>query len=302
LKHFAQNVDIDIRKLNSEEIVFDLKGAEPPLANALRRIMIAEIPSMAIEKVTMWQNTSILPDENLAHRMGLIPIKADARLFEHHNAKKEYNENDSLKFRLHKRCTKKVADAPTILNETHDDEQLYYNANVYSGDLEWIPMGDQKERLGDVRPLHDDILIAKLRPGQEIEMDLICEKGIGKTHAKWSPVCTAYYRLLPDIKFEVGEEGPIVGKDAQELKKLCPMGVFDIEDLGGAATVANSRACTTCRECIRHEKFGSKINLGKRKDVFEFHIETLGVYTPQDIALQSMQILKEKAHKWMSIL
>lgn len=69
-----------------------------------------------------------------------------------------------------------------------------------------------------------------------------------------------------------------------------------------SATVANSRACTTCRECIRHEKFGSKINLGKRKDVFEFHIETLGVYTPQDLALQSMQILKEKAHKWMSIL
>ena len=48
--------------------------------------MIAEIPSMAIEKVTMWQNTSVLPDENLAHRMGLIPIKADARLFEMHKA------------------------------------------------------------------------------------------------------------------------------------------------------------------------------------------------------------------------
>lgn len=47
--------------------------------------------------------------------------------------------------------------------------------------------------------MFDDILIAKLRPGQEIEMELICEKGIGKTHAKWSPVSTAYYRLVPDI-------------------------------------------------------------------------------------------------------
>jgi len=67
-----------------------------------------------------------------------------------------------------------------------------------------------------------------MRPGQEIEMDLICEKGIGKTHAKWSPVCTAYYRLLPDIKVN-----NIQGDDAKELKNLCPMGVFDIEDLGG---------------------------------------------------------------------
>jgi DNA-directed RNA polymerases I and III subunit RPAC1 len=68
-------------KLDDEEIVFDLVGAEPPLANALRRILIAEIPTIAIEKVNMWQNTSIIPDENLAHRVGLIPIKADPRLF-----------------------------------------------------------------------------------------------------------------------------------------------------------------------------------------------------------------------------
>jgi DNA-directed RNA polymerase I and III subunit RPAC1 len=54
LKHFAQNCDIDIKKLNDEEIVFDLIGAEVPLANALRRIMISEIATIAIEKVTMW--------------------------------------------------------------------------------------------------------------------------------------------------------------------------------------------------------------------------------------------------------
>jgi len=45
-------------------------------------------------------------------------------------------------------------------------------------------------------------------------MDLICEKGIGKTHAKWSPVCTAYYRLLPDIRFDE----PVVADEAEELK------------------------------------------------------------------------------------
>jgi DNA-directed RNA polymerase I and III subunit RPAC1 len=50
--------------------------------------------------------------------------------------------------------------------------------------------------------LYGDILVAKLRPGQEIEMELYCEKGIGKTHAKWSPVSTAYYRLVPDIKLK----------------------------------------------------------------------------------------------------
>jgi DNA-directed RNA polymerase I and III subunit RPAC1 len=54
LKDFIDECDIEILSLNEEEIVFDLVGAEPPLANALRRILIAEIPTMAIEKVNMW--------------------------------------------------------------------------------------------------------------------------------------------------------------------------------------------------------------------------------------------------------
>ena len=115
-----------------------------------------------------------------------------------------------------------------ILDNTHDEDKLYNNANVYSGDLEWVPMGDQRTRLGEIRPLLDDILIAKLRPGQEIEMDLFCQKGIGKSHAKWQPVCTAFYRLLPDIQVN-----NITGQNARDLVKTCPMKVFDIEDLAG---------------------------------------------------------------------
>lgn len=96
--------------------------------------------------------------------------------------------------------------------------------------MEWVPIGNQEEKFGrnGIRPLFEDILIAKMRPGQEIEMELICEKGVGKTHAKWSPVSTAYYRLVPDIIFK--EE--IKDQDAVELKNLCPTGVYDIEDLG----------------------------------------------------------------------
>jgi DNA-directed RNA polymerase I and III subunit RPAC1 len=131
-----------------------------------------------------------------------------------------------------------------------------------------------------VRPVHDDILIAKLRPGQEIEMEFICEKGIGKTHSKWSPVCPAYYRMLPDIRFK--EE--VTGADADELKRVCPMGVFDIEDIGSkhlAVVKDGGVKCTACRECIRHEKFSDKISVGKRKDVFEFTVESVGVYKPE---------------------
>lgn len=82
------------------------------------------------------------------------------------------------------------------------------------------------------------------------------------------------------------------------------MKVFDIEDLGGKpnAIVKNPRACTTCRECLRHPQFEGKIDLHKRKDVFEFHVESLGVYPPQEIVLRSLNVLKQKANKWIDIL
>lgn len=144
IKNFIKTTDIEIISLNQEDIVFDLIGVEPPLANALRRILIAEIPTMAIEKVNMWQNTSIIPDENLAHRVGLIPIKADPAFFEYHERESQegeqdeterYTEKDCIKFKLHVRCTKKNPTAPAVINNTVDEDKFYNNANVLSGDL-----------------------------------------------------------------------------------------------------------------------------------------------------------------------
>ena len=56
-------------------------GVDASIANALRRVLLAEVPSMAIEKVFINNNTSIIQDEVLAHRLGLVPIKADPRGF-----------------------------------------------------------------------------------------------------------------------------------------------------------------------------------------------------------------------------
>lgn len=67
---------------------------------------------------------------------------------------------------------------------------LIIRIKVNSGQIKWNPIGNQaqiyKENM--VGPVHNDILIAKMRPGHEIDVNLIAVKGIGKDHAKFSPV------------------------------------------------------------------------------------------------------------------
>lgn len=94
-------------------------------------------------------------------------------------------------------------------------------------------------------------------------------------------------------------------EDAVQLKALCPVGVFDIEDLGKGnckAVVADARKCTTCRECIRPEKFRETVDIGKIKDRFEFHVETVGMYKPADLVIEALKKLKEKANHWLEVL
>jgi DNA-directed RNA polymerases I and III subunit RPAC1 len=301
IKDFANNLDIKVLSLSEEDITFDIAGIDPSTANALRRIFISEIPTMAIEKVNMWQNTSVIPDEVLAHRMGLVPIKVDPRKFDYKN-KEDHDESNCVKFKLHVKCTRKnTPEAKDRNNDIspEDDEKLFNHASVYTSDMKWEPIGKQKKNFKNtpIRPVYEDILLAKLRPGQEIEMELLWEKGIGKTHAKWSPVATTYYRLLPDITLKED----IIGEEAEELKSKCPMNVFDIED-SGKLFVKNSRACTTWRECIRDEKFTNKITLAKLKNHFEFTVESVGMLKPEEIVTEGIKILQEKVNYWKGVM
>lgn len=70
----------------------------------------------------------------------------------------------------------------------------------------------------------------QLAPGQAIELEAHAVKGVGKDHAKFSPVCTAAYRNMP--KISLSTEKPFVGAEADALVAACPKNVFDIEDLG----------------------------------------------------------------------
>ncbi|XP_071595357.1 DNA-directed RNA polymerases I and III subunit RPAC1 isoform X2 [Heliangelus exortis] len=182
-RRFEQEFRVDIIREEEGALEFDMVGIDAAIANAFRRILLAEVPTMAVEKVFVYNNTSIVQDEILAHRLGLIPIRADPRLFEYRNqGDEEGTEIDTLQFQLKIKCSRN----PHAAKESSDPNELYFNHKVYSKHMTWVPLGNQTDLFpdADFRPVHDDILIALLRPGQEIDVLMHCVKGIGKKVAR----------------------------------------------------------------------------------------------------------------------
>lgn len=111
--------------------------------------------------------------------------------------------------------------------------------------------------------MSDKILLVKLVEGQAIDLTVYCAKGIGRDHAKWSPVATATYRILPRITFKKS----LTEEQAKELVQTCPLGVYEIED-DKTVTAKYPRKCTVCRECIRKPGWEDMIALGRVRDHF----------------------------------
>ncbi|XP_010248372.1 PREDICTED: DNA-directed RNA polymerases I and III subunit RPAC1 isoform X2 [Nelumbo nucifera] len=282
LDQFCRDFRVEVIRLTEDDMEFDMVGIDPSLANAFRRILIAEVPTMAIEKVLIANNTSVVQDEVLAHRLGLIPIKVDPRLFEYMSENDTPNEKNTIVFKLHVKCKIK---GPRL--------------TVKSDELKWLSNGSElplemESHTSD--PASKQKTYTAFTCSQEIELEAHAVKGMGKTHAKWSPVSTAWYRMLPEVVLlqEVEDEM------AEELVKKCPVNVFDIEDVGKGkkrATVARSRACTLCRECIRGEDWEKRVALRRVKDHFIFTIESTGALPPEVLFTEAVKILEDKCER-----
>ena len=189
---------INIETIESEpknnKLAFMLKGANAAFANALRRAVLEEVPTMAIEDIEFRKNSSVLYDEIIAHRMGLIPLTTDLETYNIPSECKCKGEGCAS-------CQAKL---------TLDVEGP---ATVYASDL--------KSKDPKIKPAFPGMPIVKLLKGQRLELEATATLGTGKQHSKWAPG-HIYYKQR-----EVLKAGNLKNPDA--IVKACPEGVFDIK-------------------------------------------------------------------------
>ena len=171
-------VEVKVLQDSGNAVSLQLEGIDRSYANAVRRFCIAEVPSMAIDDVVILENSSVLYDEILAHRLGMVPIKTD---LERYNLPDECDCGNPLG--CHKCRVLFVLDAKGKDKVT----------TVTSGDL----VSEDRE----IRPVSESIPLVKLATGQSVKLEAYARLGRGKEHAKWQPCTVA---TLTDGKKEGG--------------------------------------------------------------------------------------------------
>lgn len=268
-------MEIKIVELNGNQGKFQLLDASPEIANALRRVLMTEIPKMAIDSVEFhlgpimdeegreYESVSPLFDEIVAHRLGLVPIPTDLELF-------GYKAQCSCGGEGCPNCTIMYS-----LNKKGPCE-------VYSGDLE--PLGDSKFRVKD-----ELIPIVRLGPGQAILVYASAELGIGMDHAKWQVTNGVGYKYMPSVKIDYTK-----CDNGGRCIPICPKGVFG-HDSNKKVKVVDEKACILCMACV--EKAVCKTNAIKvegdpKRFVFEF--ETDGSLDAKTALTKALEILEGK--------
>ena len=161
---FQQDLSsLDVISKDSEKISIKLKGIPLQYANALRRVCLNGVTVFAIDTVDIIENTSVLPDEGLAHRLGLIPLKTDLSRF---------NEPSKCDCQSESGCSNcKIL---LVLDSGKSEETRTVLSNELSSEDE------------TVKPVSEKIPIIQLAPGQKIKLECYARLGRGTEHAKWN--------------------------------------------------------------------------------------------------------------------
>ncbi|SHO43233.1 RNA polymerase insert [Nitrosotalea sinensis] len=149
-------------------MVVKLKDIPVQYANALRRICLAGIPTFAVDDVVIIENSSVLPDEGVAHRLAMVPLRTDLSRFVEPSACDCHSELGCSRCRV----------LLVLDSGSSDTTRTITSAEISSEDEV-------------VKPVSPNIPIVALAPSQKLKVEAYARLGRGNDHAKWNSATIA---------------------------------------------------------------------------------------------------------------
>ena len=270
-------MDIEVLEKSDHKLVFVVEGVSIEMANAIRRIIMSEIPVMAVDEVIILKNDSPLYDEIIAHRLGMIPLTTDLDVY------KLPQDCDCGGYGC-PLC--QVSLTCEVTNTTNTPLE------VYSGDLK---SNDPK-----IIPVHPKIPLVKIDKNNQLIVEAYAVLGKAKDHVKWQAVSNIFYRFFPEIEFDIEQCNNCADKCV--VSRMCPEKLYDFSD-GKSPKLAKDywKNCTLCKSCERDcpEK---AITVKFKENTYIFSIESDGVLPFATILKKSFEIFLEKIDEFVERL
>jgi DNA-directed RNA polymerase subunit D len=257
---------LEMLELKDRKAKFVLSEVTPAFANSVRRAMVSDVPKMAIDYIDLYDNTSVLFDEMLSLRLGLIPLKTNADMY-------QFQQDCECKGAGCALCQVSLtlsAEGPCVV----------HSRDLKSSDPETVP-ADQ------------NVPIVELKAGQKVVLTAVARLGTAKEHAKFQPVSASGYKNLPVIS--ISEKCDL----CKACLYACPRGVFKVEK--GKLVVGDAYKCSMCKLCTEACDAGA-IDVGAEDKTFIFTVETDGAYNAHDMILNAAKSIKGKAEQLSQIM
>ena len=168
---------IKVTEKNDNHVVIEFNNIPRQYVNALRRLSISEVPTFAIDDVVMLENSSVMHDEAVAHRLGLIPLRTD----------------------LHRFVMPHLCECKSTLGCSRCRVLLVLDSEA-NDKTKIVSSGELISEDDVVKPITKEIPIIVLAPGQKLKFEAYARLGVGKDHAKWQPTSAA---VVKDGKDEI---------------------------------------------------------------------------------------------------
>jgi len=191
VEEYKMEIRILEKSKDKNFLSFMIRGTTPAFANALRRVIMSEVPVMAIEDIEFRKNNTALYDETIGHRLGLLPLKTDLKSY---------------------RMKKGAEDDGSAACEAVFTLKAKGPGIVYASEL--------KSKDPKIVPVYPNTPIVSLLKGQSIELQAVAVLGKGKEHIKWSP-CLVWYTYEPTLT--INNKSPMLEK----FKHLYPPQIFN---------------------------------------------------------------------------
>ena len=271
-------MEIDILELSDRSAKFILSDTTEAFANGVRRAMLADVPTLAIDDVNIYNNTSVLYDEQLALRLGLIPLTTSLE---------EFVPQDECE------CGGTGCPACTVSLTLSAEAEMGGQHIVHSSD---IVSSDPR-----VEPADKTIPIIDLRNGQKVVLEAIAHMGYGNDHAKWQAGVACGYKNKPIITVETSD-APGHGCDGcGRCINECPRNIIQLVDGIAAVPDEDLLKCSLCRLCQDACDINAiKVDIDEKS--FIFTMESDGSYTAQQLILNAVKTIKGKASRMQDIL